>query len=382
MLTRIEVNPSLLVWAGERSGIDTQSLEARFPRLSSWRSGDAQPIFRQLEKFARATHTAFGYFLMESPPDLVLPIADFRALGGSEVSGPGPNLLDTIHECTLRQSWYHDYLIREGAEPVTWIGKLSIETNPMQAAQQVREALNYEVDSRKRFADWSAAFSYLIRTVEGQGALVMVNGVVGANNRRKLDPEDFRGFSLVDDLAPLIFVNGADTRAAQIFTLIHEYAHLCIAQGGVSNASLEQESDYAIERWCNAVAAEVLAPAHSLQNLYPALAQSDNRIGDLAKIFRCSGTVVLYRLLDLSLISRAEFGSLMKEQKEKFAGTAKVSAGGNFYATLPRRVSPTFASAVVSSALSGQTDFREAKRILGIAKTSTFDELARRIAVA
>ncbi len=381
MVTRVDVKPSLLVWAGERSGVDAQSLEARFPRLSSWRSGDARPTFRQLEAFASATHTAFGYFLLESPPDLVLPIADFRSLGGSEVSEPSTNLLDTIHECTLRQSWYRDYLIREGAEPVAWIGKFDVATDPKVAAQELRRSLNFEVDSRKGFADWSAAFSYLIRTIEGQGALVMVNGVVGSNTHRKLDPEEFRGFSLVDDLAPLIFVNGADTRAAQIFYLIHEYAHLWIAQGGVSDASLEQASGNAVERWCNAVAAEVLVPSHSLRNLFPALVENANRISELAKTYRCSGSVVLYRFLDLKLISRTEFESLLKEQKEKFAGAAKVSAGGNFYATLPRRVSPTFAAAVISSALSGQSDSREAKRILGISKTSTFDELARRLGI-
>jgi Zn-dependent peptidase ImmA (M78 family) len=62
----------------------------------------------------------------------------------------------------------------------------------------------------------------------------------------------------------LIFLNAADSKSAQMFTLCHELAHLWIGESGVSDPVAGAVPAQPIERWCNAIAAEVLVPVEEL----------------------------------------------------------------------------------------------------------------------
>ena len=73
-MMRVSVNPELLRWACERSGFDPFSLEYRFPQFPAWERGEKQPTLKQLERFAKATHTPIGFLLLEKPPEEKVPI--------------------------------------------------------------------------------------------------------------------------------------------------------------------------------------------------------------------------------------------------------------------------------------------------------------------
>ena len=81
---------------------------------------------------------------------------------------------------------------------------------------------------------WQDAVSELRRAIEDLGVMAIINGVVGNNTHRTLNVEEFRGFALTDPYAPLIFVNGADAKSAQMFTLAHELAHIWLGTEGLS----------------------------------------------------------------------------------------------------------------------------------------------------
>src|SRR5690606_23963375 len=126
----------------------------------------------------------------------------------------------------------------------------------------------------------------MIAHIEERGILVMRNGVVGNNTHRPLSVEEFRGFAIADEFAPLIFINGADYLSAQMFTLAHELVHVFVNASGISNLQDTYSSNNAIERFCNQVAAELLVPEAELRPLHAAIAINGDPTDRLARHFK------------------------------------------------------------------------------------------------
>jgi Zn-dependent peptidase ImmA (M78 family) len=378
---RVPVQAQLLTWARDRSRVSQEELGTKFSALGEWEAGTKQPTLKQLEKFAQATHTPIGYLFLPEPPEETLPVPDFRTIGDVEIGRASPDLLDTIYQCQQRQDWYRDFARIHRDDPVPFVGTLTMDVAVVEAASQMRSVLSFELSERG--SSWSDAFSRLLNAADQRGVLVMVNGVVGSNTHRKLDPEEFRGFALSDDLAPLIFVNGADTKAAQIFTLAHELAHIWLGESGVDDADMANSPTNDIERWCNAVAAEFLVPAADLQSVELDRDDLTDGLQRLARQFKVSTLVVLRRLFDLDFFTLSQFRVAYTAERERVLSLLgeRSSSGGNFYNTQPVRVSKRFARALIESTLEGQTLHRDAYQMLGFKKHSTFDELARHLGV-
>ena len=382
MTVRVPVRPEMLTWARERSRLAPEDLFKRFPALSAWENGEKQPTLKQLEKFASATHTPVGYLFLHTPPEETLPVPDFRTIGDAEIGRASPNLLDTIYQCQQRQDWYRDYARLHREEPIPFVGTLTAGSDVVQAADQMRQVLRFAPN--KRGSSWSEAFRLLVEQADRNGLLVMVNGVVGSNTHRKLDPKEFRGFALADALAPVIFVNGADTKAAQIFTLAHELVHVWLGESAVSDADMARTSTNATERWCNQVAAEFLLPAAWLEGYTLDPNGVTESLEQLARRFKVSTLVALRGLYDAKLLTEARYHEDFASELARVLAImdeGSGSGGGNFYNTQPVRVSKRFARALIESTLEGQTLRRDAFQMLGFKKASTFNELAVRVGV-
>ncbi len=378
-MVRVQVAPDIILWAIERSGRERDDLLRRFPKLNEWLDRKAQPTIRQLEDLAAATYVPFGYFFLQEPPEERLPIPDFRTGRGRQVR-PSGNLLDTIYMCQRRQDWFAEFAHEEGLEPVRLVGLLTRETPVEDAARAVREAVRFDLEERRRCSTWTEALRRFIDTLEEAGVLVMVSGIVGSNTHRKLDPAEFRGFTLSDSCAPLIFVNGADTKAGQMFTLAHELAHLALGQSALSDAEVSQFPDEATERWCNQVAAEFLVPLAILREEIRRGESWQEATARLARRFKVSSLVILRRLQDAGFFrSRERFWAAYHAELERVKELAAGGEGGDFYRTLGARVSRRLEHALVASVFSGRTTFTEAMRLLGFKRLATFDRLAARL---
>lgn len=381
MPLRIPVPPALLEWAMDRTNADPDDLVNAFPALPEWLSGDVKPTVKQLERFAKRTHTPFGFFFLSEPPEESLPLPDFRTMAGVELPRPSPDLLETIDVCERRQGWYRQYLLENGAEPLSFVGAVTVAASPVAAGTAIRETLGFGLVQRQGFTTWTEALFGLIEAAERVGILVMVNGVVGNNTSRKLDPREFRGFAIADPIAPLVFLNGADTKAAQIFTLAHEIAHVWIGQSAVSKPDLRATQESEVEAWCNAAAAELLVP---LESFRPTL--GDDLVQDLERLarqYRVSTLVILRRLYDAGRLTRDRFSEEYERELARVLELAeRAGTGGQFYYTQPYRVSRRFARALIGQTHEGRTLYRDAMRLLGLRKVETFEKLGEYLGAA
>jgi Zn-dependent peptidase ImmA (M78 family) len=385
VVVRVDVAPDLLLWAIERAGWDQATVERRTPQFNEWVTGTHPPTLKQLEKFASATHTPFGWLFLSEPPVENIPIPDMRTMGNIAVPRPSADLLDTIYLCQDRQDWYRSYAQESGVLKPDFVGSATTQTSPALIADQMRDLLDFDLTERGKFSSWEDALRRLIDRIESNGVLVMINGVVGANTHRKLNAEEFRGFALSDPIVPLVFVNGADTKAAQIFTLLHEFSHIWLGGSALSDAAMATDAGRDEEAWCNHVAAEVLVPLATLRREYRGDANVEE-LERLARKYRVSTLVVLKRIFDAGFLPWEDYRASYEDELERVIGILAArrgeDGGGNYYYTQPIRLSRQFAQAVIASTYEGATTYRDAYRLLGTKKHSTFQKLAAELGVA
>ncbi len=378
-MARVEIKPELIQWARERAGLAFDALVTHFPKLQAWETGQTKPTLKQLEKYAKATMAPLGYFFLPVPPDEPLPLPDFRTpRNASARSHPSPNLLDTVYAMQRRQAWLRDDRIDHGIEPVPFVGSTTVEAAPQTVAAAMRVALGVGTAWAAEHRTWTEALHALRSSIEMAGIMVVANGVVGNNTHRKLDPGEFRGFVLADRYAPLIFINGADGKAAQMFTLAHELAHLWVGQDAVFNLAYLEPAEALVERFCNRVAAEFLIPEQEMRAAWAEDGDSPDPYDAIARRFKVSGLVAARRALDLGLISRDAFALFYEGYLEAQRRAATdVGGGGDFYSNQGVRVGRVFAAAVHRAVLEGRLPYREAFELTGL-HGATFDKYMRK----
>ncbi|MCY4673979.1 MAG: XRE family transcriptional regulator [Bacteroidetes bacterium] len=379
-MARVPVKPELLYWARKRAGITQEDLARKFKKLPEWESGDVNPTFKQLEDFARIVHVPLGYLFLGEPPEEPLPITDFRTIANTEKAKASPNLIDTIYAMQRRQDWLRDFMIECEADPLPFAASVRLTNNPNAVGLEMRDMLGLSSGWAGEARTWQEAVNKLRFKIEKLGVMAVINGVVGNNTHRSLSVEEFRGFALTDQYAPLIFVNGMDAKAAQMFTLAHELAHIWLGESGLSGFERLIPSSTEVEEWCNRAAAEFLLPSNELKECWKRVKHQQDPYNVLARLFKVSPIVAARRAMDLRLVNKASFFEFHDHYISQKTQKGSTSSGGNFYNSQNARVGKLFATRVIRAAMEGKIGFRRAYELTGL-WGGTFQDYASRLGI-
>jgi Zn-dependent peptidase ImmA (M78 family) len=379
-MMRVEVKPAVLQWAVERAGDRSEYLHRTFPHLAEWIEGQARPTFKQLEAFAKAAYVPFGYLFLPEPPEEKLPIPDFRTLTPGRQRRPSPDLLETIYIMQRRQDWLREERMECEADPLDFVRSAKLSDDPAAIGREMRRTVGLADGWAEPITTWEAAVGELRRLIEELGVIAVINGIVGNNTHRPLSVEEFRGFALCDDYAPVIFVNGADAKSAQMFTLAHELAHLWLGRSALTDAGIQTSPTSDVEKWCDQAAAEFLVPEKDLRTIWREIRSVSSPFHVVAKKFKVSPIVAGRRAKDLGLIERDEFFAFYEAYARQERRKKESAGGGDFYRNQNNRVGEVFARSVMLAALDGRLSFKEAYSLTGL-NGGAFQAYAARLGV-
>ena len=367
---QIRLQAPVLRWARERAQLEPAQLARKLQvtpeAVEAWeRSGEISVA--RANNLAHHTHTPLGFLYLPAPPEERLPIADFRTRSGDAPDRPSPDLLETVYLMQRRQLWLRDELTDAGAKPLGFVGgSVNAKAGPVAAA--MADVLQLRDGWAAAEGTWTDALTRLRDRVEAAGVLLVFNGIVGNNTSRKLNRDEFQGFALVDEYAPLIFVNGTDFKSAQMFTIAHEMAHILLGASGVSRfRNLQLETDHSAEVTCDAAAAEFLVPAGELDAYWPVAGKTEDPYRAIARKFKVSALVSARRALDRGLIGGGDFHEFYEAGRHIDWGLLQSkSSGGDFWNNQRWRVGHRFGSAVYRAVKEGRLTYRDAYRLTGL----------------
>ena len=383
MQVTVNVAKPILQWILNNVQLDTLPPQVA-KHLITWNSGEKEPTYNQIEKVSQSTGIPLGYFFLQTPPEEDIPLLEFRTLNSQTYDNPSRELIDTVHDMDQVQEWTRNHMKSEGDAPLGFIGMLKSGMIARDAASDIRKLLGIQENWYAQRKSASDSIRFLRSLISDLGVLVMMSGIVGNNTHRPLNISEFRAFAIVDEYAPLIFLNSNDSVNGRLFSLLHEFIHICLGEDDLFN---DRDSTAFgirhVETFCNAVTAELLVPMSCFVeswNSYINEYDEGQTIDILAKEYRCGMTVIARRALDAGFISAAVYQQIAKlaiklyndkKKKDKEEG----NGGGDFYRTASSRIDGRFFEMLSNSVAAGRTLYSETFRLTNTNR-STFFKLA------
>lgn len=369
----LQLSIRTLEWAANKNGASlpefARSLYARENTADSITRGEL--TLAQIRKFADQAKVPFGFLFLDTPPEKFKPannLVDFRTTKNNEPLSE--NFLDIYKDVAHKQTWYREYLLSIDAPQLAFVGKYKHKFSAASSviADDIRKTLNL-TNIERQIGNAEDYFSALSKHCEDAGILVFKNSVVVNSTNRKLSSEEFRGFVISDTYAPAIFINGEDTKYANIFTLAHELAHVWLGESGISDVATNSNNEHEIK--CNAIAAEVLVPNHIFLEKWQATHQETReKITTLNNLFKVSELVIARVALTNNKITRDDYNTIQAEVIRKwheYKARQSASEGGPAFAVmLPIKNSRRITKTILDLLKSNQMAPSEASILLNI----------------
>jgi Zn-dependent peptidase ImmA (M78 family)/DNA-binding XRE family transcriptional regulator len=378
MAAKAYITAKVFKWARESAKM-TEELAATKVAVSidtfrEWEKGNDYPTIRQAQILAKAYRRPFALFFLPDLPTDFQPLQDFRKRSSKELS---TSSIFIIREIQQKQAWIREVNEANNENRVSFIGKFTIKDNPVTVANDILSTLHInplQYTIANPIIEW-------IDKAESKGIFIVRTSFI--HSKLKLDSNEMQGFAIANNFAPFVFINSDDWNAAQLFTLVHELAHLWIAETGISNdiePSIKDDGNYnPIELFCNEVAANALMPKEYIDSLDTKAFNDANEVFKNAKNLGISSFALLVRALNLSIISvrtynqlkqfaEIEYNEFLKrEEAKKIKQKEKEKPGGpNYFLLQLNRNSRLFTQTVLDAFRGGVIEPSMASTLLNV----------------
>ena len=388
MSSKVKSNPEILKWARKTAKISleksasTISKTCKIERIKEWESPDCKdfPTIKQVEKLARLYRRPVDVFFLQFVPKDFPALKDFRR---NKEDGLNTSLIFMMREVQEKQEWLSNFLKKKKEKKLDFSGKHNIKSSPDVVANDIRKTL-----AIGNIPSGLKPLKYWIEKAESKRIFISLSS--NYHTRLKLDSDLFKGFVIDDKYAPFIFLNSDDWDHGQIFTLIHELAHIWIGVSGISNETEINTTNtpgiHPVEKFCNEVAVKALLPEDELTAMLPKQdVLTIKNISRLSRKLGVSNAALLNRALNIRLIDSEKYNSLQKEADSawkdfllKESQKKKSSGGPNYYIMQLRRSSKAFANIVMDFYKNGKVNGADASRLLKV-KESNFHKFEKYI---
>ena len=313
------VKPELLRWGRETASLSIGAAAKKVgvtpERLLSWENGDARPSIPQLRNIAEAYKRPLAAFYLPAPPAPLERPRDFRRPPGEGASQDSPALLYEMRRAVYRREVAMELLYELGEEPSTLAVTVSQDDDPEKVGAQIRNLLGVDYATQVAWKDDSGAFRFWRTSLERLGVLVFL--------ARGIPLAEMYGFSISHWPLPVIEVNGKHQERARIFTMLHEFTHLLLHEGGICDS----HESRAVEVFCNHVAGAALVPMDRLlqeervKNAPDRSTFGDDDIVGLARRYNASREAILRRLLIAGRVTEPFYQSKRQQFQQEFDKT-------------------------------------------------------------